>query len=165
MPPEPQRPLRTTGLALNGQAITVDQFGEPAKLPTPGEVTNVSQYGNYTPPEDVDYSDLSAVNREIQMLRMRLHRIRIELKEAERIASRYKYAYEAQKRRVMIALSGGSAGEREAMAELMCEEDYTKYLVASTVAKEITQHNRDIRTELEALREISNNLRRQIDLQ
>lgn len=166
MAPEPQMPLKTTGLAMNGQAITTEQFTAlPTKLPTPGEVTQVSQFGNYVPPEDVDYSDLSAVNREIQMLRIRLHRIRIELKDTERTASRFKYAYEAGKRRVMISLSGGSAGEREAMAELMCEEDYTKYLVSSTVSKEIMQHNRDIRTELEALREISNNLRRQIDLQ
>lgn len=165
MAPEPQRPLKTTGLALNGQAITTDQFSAPSPLPKPGDVTRVSNYANYMPAEDVDYTDLASVNRELQALRMRLHYIRIELKDAERTALKYKYAYEAQKRRIMIALSGGSAGEREAMAELMCEDAYAQYLVASTVAKEIAAHNRDIRTELETLREISNNLRRQIDLQ
>ena len=162
---DPQRPIKTTGIALNGQAITIDQFAENHPLPIPASVTIKSQYEDYQPAEDVDYTDLSKVNREIQNLRIRLHRIRIEMKSAERMALKTKYAYDGQRKRILIGLSGGSAGEREAIAELLCEEAYGAFLVASSVAKEITQHSRDLRTELEALREISNNLRRQIDLQ
>jgi hypothetical protein len=163
---DPQKPLKTTALSLNGQAVTFDDIPKASvPLPSPGRVTIQSQYEKYMPDADVDYTDLSAVNREIQLLRMRLHAIRNELREAERQALRTKYAYESKKKRILIGLSGGSAVEREAMAELMAEEEYTQMLVAAAVAKEIINHNRDIRTELEALREISNNLRRQIDLQ
>jgi ethanolamine utilization protein EutA (predicted chaperonin) len=163
---DPQNPLKTTGLALNGQLITVDQIpANPTPFPAQGQVTISSEYANYQPSPDVDYTDLSSVNRELQNLRIRLHRLRIELKNADRQALKTRYAYEARKKRTLISLSGGSAGEREAMAELLAESEYTEMLIASAVAKEITNHNRDIRTELETLREISNNLRRQIDLQ
>jgi len=161
---DPQRPLKTTGLAMNGQAVTTDQFDKTTPLPQPKDVSIVSQYERYQPSEDIDYSDLAAVNAELIALRIRSNRIRMEVKQAERQALKAKYIYESQKKRVLISLSGGSAGEREAMAELLCEEAYGDFLVTAMVAREITQHNRDLRTDLETLREISNNLRRLIDL-
>lgn len=161
---DPQRPLKTTGLAMSGQAITSDQFDRTTPLPQPKDVTVTSEYGMYQPSDDIDYTDLAKVNSELIALRIRSNRIRMELREAERMALKAKYIYESQKKRVMISLSGGSAGEREAMAELLCEEAYGNFLVTTMVAKEITQHNRDLRTDLETLREISNNLRRLIDL-
>jgi hypothetical protein len=161
---DPQKPLKTTGLAMNGQAITSDKFDKTTPLPQPKDVTIVSAYEKYQPSPDIDYSDLAKVNSELISLRIRSNHIRMELKEAERMALKAKYIYESQKKRVMISLSGGSAGEREAMAELLCEEAYGNFLVTTMVAKEVTQHNRDLRTDLETLREISNNLRRLIDL-
>lgn len=161
---DPQKPLKTTGLAMNGQAITTDQFNKTIPLPQPGNVTITSNYSQYLPSPDIDYSDLANVNGELIALRIRLNHIRMEMREAERMALKAKYVYESQKKRVIISLSGGSAGEREAMAELLCEEAYGNFLVSTMVAREVTQHNRDMRTDLETLREISNNLRRIIDL-
>ena len=161
---DPQNPVKVTGLALHGQQISMDTI-ERFKLPAPGIASITSAYDDYEPAEDVDYGDLRAVNKEIVDLRIRLHRIRKELKQADRMALKAKYSYEQDKKRVWIGISGGSDKSREAMAELLCEEAYSYYLVASTVAKEVMQHSRDIRTELDALKEISNNLRRQIDLQ
>lgn len=162
---DPQKPTRTTGISSQGQAISLDRIpSEPAAFPIAGKITVTSQYADYVPDSEIDYTDLNAVNRELVSLRIRLHRIRIELKTAEREAVKTRYAYEAKKKRTLISLSGGSAPEREAMAELMCEEEYTAMLVANNVAKEIQSHSRDLRTELETLREISNNLRRIIDL-
>lgn len=163
--PEPQRPVQTTGLALDGQAVKVTDFTEqPASLPAPTSVTVPSRWESYEPAADIDHTDLAAVTGELSQLRYRLHQVRIELKNAERNVTRHRYTYEAQKKRYMVRLSGGSAAEREAMAELLCEDLYTNYIVASTVAKEIANHSRDIRTDLDTLKEISNNLRRQIDL-
>lgn len=162
---EPQQPLKTTGLALDGKAVKVDDFSEkPTSLPRAGTVTKLSVWEDYTPGSDIDYTDLQAVNSELSQLRLRLHEVRIALKNVERDVVAYKYAYEAQKKRYMVRLSGGSATEREAMAELLCEDLYTSFLVTQTVAKEISQHSRDMRNDLDALKEISNNLRRQIDL-
>lgn len=161
---DPQLPVKTSGLAFQGQQINVDNL-KRFPLPAAGSVTIVSQYESYEPDIDVDYSDLSAVNKEISMLRLRLHKIRKELRIAARKAMQARYVYEQEKKRTWIGISGGSDKSREAMAELLCEERYSAYLVASVVEKEIIQHSRDIRTELDALKEISNNLRRQIDLQ
>lgn len=162
---DPQKPLKTTGLSLHGQAVSMDDFpDEIVPLPPPNSVTITSAYADYVPAEDIDYTDLGSLNRELSSLRIRLHRIRIEVKEADRQVLRMKYAYEGKKKRILVGLSGGSAVEREAMADLMCEAEYTQVLVAQTVAKEISNHSRDLRGDLETLREISNNLRRQIDL-
>lgn len=162
---DPQRPVKEIGLALNGQRINTDDIPAAApSLPNPASVSVVSEFEDYEPPTDIDYSDLSAINTEISKLRMRLHRIRKELKQSERAALKAKYTYEAAKKRTWISITGGSDKSREAMAELLCEKEYSVYLVTAAISKEITQHSRDIRTDLDALKELSNNLRRQIDL-
>ena len=162
---EPQKPVQTTGLAINGQAVKVTDYpAQPTPLPAPARVTTPSSWENYVPSDDIDHTDLQQVTTELSRLRMRLHQIRIELKNAERDVTRHRYLYEAMKKRYMVSLSGGSAAEREAMAELKCEDLYTNYIVAATVAKEIAGHSRDTRSDLDTLKEISNNLRRQIDL-
>lgn len=160
---DPQRPVKETNLALHGQIINIDNIPS-FSLPAPGTVSVISEYDAYEPSDDIDYTNLSSINQELSSLRVRLHRVRKELKNAERAALRLKYDYDQQKKRTWIGISGGSDKSREAMAELICEESYSKYLVAATVAKEISQHSRDIRLELDTLRELSNNLRRQIDL-
>jgi hypothetical protein len=162
--PDPQRPIRESSLALNGQNIKIDEI-KSFSLPPSNEVTITSKYENYIPAEDIDYTDLKSINSELSQLRIRLHYVRNELKIAERKATALKYQYDSKKKRLWIGITGGSDKSREAMAELMCEEEYSRYLVAATVAKEITQHSRDMRNDLDTLKEISNNLRRQIDLQ
>lgn len=161
---DPQHPVKVTGLALNGQQINIDTL-KRFSLPAPSTVSIISEYEKYEPSTEIDYSDLAAVNRELIALRIRLNRIRMETRTAERAALKAKYSYEQDKKRIWIGISGGSDKSREAMAELLCEEAYSKFLVSTAVAKEITQHSRDLRTELDTLKEISNNLRRQIDLQ
>jgi hypothetical protein len=160
---EPQNPVATVKLAYRGQAINLDEIPHH-ELPPPGSVSINSQFKDYEPAIDVDYEDLLSVNRQLIELRMRIHRIRKELEVAKRRALAAKYVYESEKKRVWIGITGGSDKSREAAAELMCEESLTKYLVANTVADEINQHSRDIKTELDTLKEISNNLRRQIGL-
>ncbi len=161
---DPQRPTKTVGMALNGQQMTTEQVPSQALLPKAESIISKSQFYDYEP-ATIDYTDLSAINRELNDLRTRLHRIRKEMQNADRIALSKKYNYESQKKRIMISLTGSSVAEREAMAELLCEEAYTEMLVAQQVSKELTQHNRDLRTELDSLREISMNNRRVIDLQ
>jgi hypothetical protein len=73
--------------------------------------------------------------------------------------------YEQEKKRIWIQLSGGSEKTREAMAEIMTQDAYTEFLVANVIADEMAEMSRVLRTELDALKEISNNQRRQIDIQ
>jgi len=162
--PDPQIPVATVKLAYRGQAINMEDLEKNHPLPQAREVTVVSQYENYVPDETIDFTDISSINVELNKLRIRLHHIRIELKNAKRKALSAKYLYEQAKKRTWIGITGGSDKSREAAAELLTEELMANALVAAAVADEINQHSRDIRTELDALKEISNNLRRQIDL-
>ena len=161
---EPQNPIAVVNLAYKGQKINLDDYPQAA-LPIPSHVTTVSKWADFEPDADIDYTDLANVTKSIIDLRIRLHQVRKELTVAKRMALKAKYNYEQQKKRIWIGITGGSDKSREAAAELMTESLQGDYLVASAVADEIMQHSRDIRTELDALKEISNNLRRQIDLQ
>lgn len=158
---EPQKPSKSTGMASNGKPISIDDIKAQPMLK---EGNIKSEYATYEPDESVDYSDLSSVNKELTKLLIRFNRIRKEMRSAEREAARLRWDYEGKKKRILIGLSGGTEKTREAAAELMCEEEYSLYLVASAVAKEIAQHNRDLRAELDLLKEVSNNLRRIVDL-
>lgn len=159
---EPQIPLKTTGMARSGQPILIDSI-PPAKDTLPRSPI-VSQYADYEP-DEIDYNDLSTVNRQLNELRTRLHRIRKEMIKADREFLRARFSYESEKKRIMISISGATANEREAMSELLSEDKYSEMLVAQQVAKELSQHNSALRSELEALRELSMNARRIMDLQ
>lgn len=156
-------PINTVKIAYRGKAINMEEISEPKSLPKASDVTIVSEYSNYEPAQ-IDITDLSAVNKEINLLRTRIHRLRKELEKANRKAVMAKYQYEQAKKRVLIGLSGGSDKQREAIAELMTEELLSISIVCQAVAQEIQQHSRDTRNELDSLKEISNNLRKQIDL-
>lgn len=157
---EPQIPLTdAVGLAYQGQSIDITSL-EKGEFKNPSQVSIVSQYDAYSPDPNLDYSDLANLNSEIIKVRIRLHGIRQELKQAKRKLLTAKFNYESEKKRRMISISGSSEKMREALAELMTEQLYTDYLVANAVADEINQHSRDLRMDLDALKELSNNIRR-----
>lgn len=161
---EPQLPVNTAKIAYKGKAINLNEIEAKKNLPNAKDITVVSEFKDYEPSNMIDMNDLREVNREILNLRMRLHRLRKEYDKASRIALQAKFQYEQDKKRVLIGLSGGSDKQREAIAEIMCEELLAKSIVATAVSQELANHSRDTRTELDALKEISNNLRKQIDL-
>jgi hypothetical protein len=161
---EPQLPVTTAKIAYRGKSINFAELEERKSLPNAKDITIVSEFKDYEPSNLIDMNDLREVSREIMNLRMRLHRIRKEFDKANRIALQAKFVYEQEKKRVVIGLSGGSDKQREAIAELMCEELLGKSIVCQAVSQELANHSRDTRIELDALKEISNNLRKQIDL-
>lgn len=162
---DPQNPVKTTGMALNGKHLLIDEFKDQKPLPKARDITVTSAYHDYVPEEEIDYTDLASVNRQLVALRMRMHHVRKDLAIADRVVVSKKWAFEGEKKRAMISLSGGTEKVREAAADLIAEDAYSEFLVAQEVAKEIAQHNRDLRGDLDLLKEISNNLRRIIDLQ
>lgn len=161
---EPQGSVNSVKIAYLGKPINIEDIKVEKPLPQASKISIESKHRAYEPDISVDLTDLKQVNSEIAKLRIRLHQIRKELETASRIAAKAQYEYEQKKKRILIGLSGGSDKQREAIAELMTEELLGNSIVAKTVAAEINQHSRDVRTELDALKEISNNLRKQIDL-
>lgn len=165
---EPQMPVNTVGIAFKGQRVDMEQYPPRAGLPKSADVQQ--KYGiqtrhmDFEPDVSVDFSDLQNINKEIVHLRVRLHQVRNDYKKAKRVATHLKYVYESKKKFIWIQLSGGSDKTRESMAEMMCQDEYTELLVAQTISDEMKDMSTSLRIELDALKEISNNQRRQIDI-
>lgn len=159
---EPQNPVKTTGLAMNGQPLLTDDLIKPSRpLPSPGGVVKISRNAEPVPPAvDIDYTDFKRLNDELVVLRNKFYLIRKDLSEAERAVVRTKWAYEGAKKRYMIQISGGTEKTRESAAELLAEAEYGDWLVAQQVAKEIATYHRDLKAELDLLKDLGNNLRR-----
>lgn len=161
-------PVNTVGIAYRGQKVDMENYPPRGGLPKAADVQQ--KYGvhgrhmDYEPDVSVDFSDLQNINKEIVNLRIRLHQVRNDYKKAKRVATHLKYVYESEKKFIWIQLSGGSDKTRESMAEMMCQDQYTEFLVAQTVADEMKDMSTTLRIELDALKEISNNQRRQIDI-
>ena len=165
---EPQMPVNTVAIAYRGQKVDMEQYEPRTQLPKSADMQQKykipSRHMDYEPDVSIDFTDLQNINREIVNLRIRLHQVRNDYKHAKRVATHLKYVYENKKKFIWIQLSGGSDKTRESMAEMMCQDEYTEYLVAQTVADEMKDMSATLRTELDALKEISNNQRRQIDI-
>lgn len=165
---DPQNPVNTINLAFKGQKVDIDNYPEKKGLPKVRDIQEKNKMLirniDYEPDLTVDLSDLNNLNIEINGLRLRIHQARKDYKLAKRVATLAKYTYEQEKKRTWIQLSGGSEKTREAMAEIMCQDTYTEFLVAQTIADELKDFSATLRTELDALKELSNNQRRQIDL-
>lgn len=164
---DPQNPVKVTAMAMNGQAIRTDDLIKPlGNLPSPGRVVNLnaSIIEDKVPDVDIDYTDLAKVTEQLVALKTKFALIRHELREAERAVIRTRWAYEGQKKRYLIQISGGTEKTREGAAEIYAEAEMGEYLVAQQVAKEIATIHRDLKSELDLLKDISYNLRRLMDI-
>lgn len=109
--------------------------------------------------DDVSFSDLESVNRDLVRLRVRMNRVRGAMKGAQRDAAHAKLRYQRELRRALIRQSGGSAESRKAAAELLTEELEADYVMRQQVADEYSTLFRSIRDEMEASKVIAYNVR------
>lgn len=165
---EPQMPVNTVSIAFKGQKVDMEKYPPRKGLPKSADIQAKykmqTRHMDYEPDTSIDFTDLQNINNEILHLRIRLHQVRNDYKQAKRVATHLKYVYENEKKFIWIQLSGGSDKTREGLAEMMCQDAYTEYLVAQTIADEMKDMSTTLRIELDALKEISNNQRRQIDI-
>ena len=109
--------------------------------------------------EEADYTDLTAVNRDLQKLRVMLNRARRYHRQAEREAIEAQTTYKRALRRALVQQTGGSAETRKANAELMCEELETQTLIKTQEAAEWASRMRTIRDDIDNAKTIAYNLR------
>lgn len=108
---------------------------------------------------DLDYTDLDAVNRDLVHLRVRMNRIRRQMRAAAREAVEAKLEYQRALRRALVQQSGGSAETRKAHAELLCEDLEAAYVMATQVADEYSTLFRNARDDVENAKTVAYNLR------
>lgn len=115
--------------------------------------------------EDItDFSKLEEVNKAIVQVKLKKSRVNRRLKVARKAAAGAKYYYERAKRRQIVTVSGSSDRMRVAMAEIFTEELEVDYIVASTEEEEMKSLLRNLTKEAEDLKEISYNIRRELDI-
>ena len=113
---------------------------------------------------NLDYADLNAVNRDLVLLRLRLHKVRRAMRQAAREAVEAKLRYQRSLRRALVQQSGGSAEMRKASAELLCEDLEADMVMKSQIVEEYSSLFRSIRDDVENAKTIAYNLRSLINI-
>ena len=109
--------------------------------------------------DTIDYSDLEALNRDLNRLRIRTNRVRLGLKKAARESAEAKTNYSRAYRRALVKQSGGSAEARKAFAEILCEELESDMVIKNQIESEYTTLFRSIRDDVENAKTVAYNLR------
>jgi hypothetical protein len=108
---------------------------------------------------DVDYSDLYALNKDLQRLRIRMNQVRRRMRQAGREALEAKLNYQRSLRRALVQQTGGSAETRKAAAELQCEALEAEMAVKAQVVEELNTLFRSVRDDIENAKVVAYNLR------
>jgi len=131
----------------------------PAANPLPAWRSTEYQDQGDVEMEHIDYHDLNDVNKDLLRLRLRLHRARKGLRAAAREATEAKLAYHRSLRRAMVQQTGGSADQRKAQAELLCEDLEADMVMKAQIVDEYSNLFRTIRDDVENAKTVAYNLR------
>lgn len=153
---------RSSGVALQGKLVDMSTYEK--ETPFPGW-PNYNRDDMFIPNEEVDYSDLSTLNRDINRTRSMLFRVKNELANARRDEVQAAIAYRQAYNRAFLGLSGGTEAIRKTMAEVMTEELYSDLMIAQNIVKEQTSLSYNVSKELDTLKTLSDNLRKQMSIQ
>lgn len=156
---EKPAPKKNT-MASNGRPVG-GELPEPSGFPSwPQDPRDEA----YLPDEEIDFSDLSELNREINKARARSFRVKGSVADARKEETEAEDAYRKAYNRALVGLSGGSAETRKALAEINTEDLYSRVLVSQTVVKQLINLSYAVSRDLDVLKTISDNLRKQLSL-
>lgn len=164
----PHVPERTSTAQRGGSGIAADgRLLDPSHFPhkpmgTPPE--DSALLGYVPSEEDFDFSDIHAVNQAINIARRRLFQATQELKHYQQEAAKAKYEWKSAVNRALVVMSGGTEKTRQAMAEIQTEDEYSAYLVAELAADSALTFLRSTRSDLDALMNVSHNVRAQMQV-
>lgn len=136
----------------------------PANQPLPAWANPAEQDQYDSADVQVDYQDLASLNRELQGLRIRMARIRREMRNSGRAAVEAKLKYQRALRRALVQQSGGTAEMRKANAELQCEELEADMSMKAQVSEEYVTLFRSVRDDIENAKVVAYNLRALMNL-
>lgn len=157
----PAKP-RSAGIAMAGRPVHLEEFDTPSDFPGWPKGNQDDEYIPYV--QEADYTDLSLLNRDINRTRAMSFRVKNALAEARREEVEAGDKYRKALNRQLIGLSGGTAEQRKAIAEVFTEDLNTQYLIAQNIVKEQTSLSYTISRDLETLKTLADNLRKQMSL-
>lgn len=153
---------RATGVALRGSLVNMADYDTEKQFPG---WPSSNRDDMFIPDEEVDYTDLSTLNRDINRARSMLFRVKNELANSRRLEVEAALAYRQAYNRAFMGLSGGTEAIRKTMAEVMTEDLYTELMIAQNIVKEQTSLSYNVSKDLETLKTLSDNLRKQMSIQ
>lgn len=159
---EKAEPKQSSGIAYGGRPVQIDLDAPDPSFPS---WPQASQDEMYCPDEEVDYTDISTLNRDINRTRSMVFRVKNRLQDARRVETEASDKYRRALNKQMIGLSGGTVDKRKAIAEFATEDLYTELLVAQTVVKDLVNQSYTLSRDLDALKTLSDNLRKQMSIQ
>lgn len=151
---------RSTGVARNGSLVK----DLPDSKPMPVFPDGYSVQDQYMPDDQSDFTDLSDLNRAINRARKGSFQVKNELARARRNETIREEEYRRAYNRALIGTSGGSADMRKAVSEIATEDKYSDLLVARHVVKELTSLSYALSNDLQTLKTLSDNLRKQMSI-
>lgn len=160
--PDPQ----TAKVAVDGKKVNLEDlppFTEFKKKEMTLEEKETAEW-LYNSENITDFSKLREINQAINQVKIKKAHVNRKLKISRSRSAAAKYYYERAKRRQIVTVSGSSDRVRVAMAEIYTEELETDYIVASTEEEELKSLLRNLTKEAEDLRELSYNIRRELDI-
>lgn len=151
---------RSAPVALGGKRFDPDNLPNDNAFPEYPDDED-----DYVVEDDVDYIDVSSLNRQINRARSALFKATRRLKYAQRVEAEAKFNYKRAYNRTLAGLTGGSEKQRLATADLTTESLYSEVIIAERLSEEALNVLRAIRAELDALAGLSHNIRAQMQLQ
>lgn len=145
-------------MALDGAPVR----SLPETPPMPRWPERVTADEDYVPDAEVDFAELSEINRMLNRCRARMFRTSAALKAAQRSYGEAQIAYDRAMRRHMVTLSGGTEASRRAMAEILCEDLENDVIVMRQVVEECKKRSLDVRDDLKAVENLAHNARAQM---
>lgn len=140
-------------MAFRGQALDINY--DTPEFPAWG----VPYEDDFVPYQGNDYRELAQINRDLIRNVHESYRIKHLLNMARRDETEKKENYRREYNRALVGLSGSTAETRKAAAEIKCEDLYSEALIASAVVEELKNNAFTIKTSIEVLNTLSNNLR------
>lgn len=122
-----------------------------------------SQIYNYNA-QLVDYHSLEDLDKSIQAARRALFILTDKINEYERKEKEAKVAYERKYRREYLSSVEKTETAKRARAELKCEELENEWLTMEQLKSELVRMSFSMKSELQTLQTISNNLRQQLKM-
>ena len=145
---------------LEARPVSTPQWKDPFPLDADyvPEETLISESGQLA-----DYNDMRAVNLAIDKLRIAMYKTNEHLKDAERRAMESKLVYDRQYNRFYLTAEGKTESIKRAIAAVKSEEFENKMHTRAFVVQEMKRRLRLMTVELDALKTIAFNMRKEIE--
>lgn len=131
---------------------------------TKGRFYNVDVKHYYDYENSFDFEDIHSLNKEIYNVSRALYVVTEKLNTADRMAVRLSHKYERKYRQLYLTMDGKTESIKKAKSEMECEDDYEQVLIYKQVVKELERSANVLRSHLQTLQALSNNIRQQLRL-